>query len=100
MLDGLKDVFELTLCDVNNVPYIEKVKKNMFANLPKEIKDFYKKPEEPKRKNTKKYEYVKGAVEEIASEDPDGKKVILNKLWINKNIDPTGNKLNYYKKKG
>ena len=102
IIEELKKEDILSIGDSNGTPYIEKITINLYSQSPKPITDFKyaKKITEVKRKSTLKFQYVKGVVEEIASEDPDGKKPILNNLWINKNIEPTGTKLNYYKKKG
>ena len=102
IIEELKKEDILSIGDSNGTPYIEKITINLYSQSPKPITDFKyaNKITEVKRKSTLKFQYVKGVVEEIASEDPDGKKPILNNLWINKNIEPTGTKLNYYKKKG
>jgi hypothetical protein len=48
-------------------------------------------------KNEKVLSYPASEPIEIDVTDPQGKKPIMNKIWVNKKTPPVGNKLNFYK---
>jgi hypothetical protein len=103
-LQDIRDAFKKSeIADINfgddNITILDKVGIRLQRNLPKsgmtvtydDIKSL------PVAKNDKKFSYPVGDPVEIDVTDPDGKKPIMNKIWVNKKIPTVGNKLNFYK---
>ena len=92
------EIFEIGTGD-GEITYLEKVSGRLQRILPKtgqtvnfaDIKPMVGVP------NEKVLSYPASEPIEIDVTDPQAKKPIMNKIWVNKKTPPVGNKLNFYK---